>query len=89
MKRVICLICLLLLIGGGVFAQFIDKVPATVNLTKTEVVTVKQFELRLNAVENQPQGKVTLSDAEKKLILQTMIDEKLLFQAANKDKEKK
>jgi len=65
------------------FSQNIDKTVATVKLTKTEAITQKQFQKIVTDYEKKL-GRELVID-ERKQILNTMIDEKLILQAAIRD----
>lgn len=66
------------------FAQ-VDLQPlATVKITKTEPITLKQLKSRVESYKLQT-GRSTFSVEEKKAILDGMINEKLIVQAAQKE----
>ncbi|MDR1466225.1 MAG: SurA N-terminal domain-containing protein [Treponema sp.] len=74
---------LAMLICTHVFAQTNDFAPAvTVKLVKTEVITVKQFKTQIENAEKL--ARRSLSKAEKQQVLDGMIDEKLVFQDAER-----
>jgi parvulin-like peptidyl-prolyl isomerase len=71
-------------ICASAFAQNSDFAPAvTVKLSKTEVITVKQFRTRIEDAEKL--ARRPLSKEEKQQVLDGMIDEKLVFQDAEKN----
>ncbi|MDR0411173.1 MAG: SurA N-terminal domain-containing protein [Treponema sp.] len=66
------------------FAQSNDFAPAvTVRLSKTEVITVKQFKTQIENTEKL--ARRPLSKEEKQQVLDGMIDEKLVFQDAERN----
>lgn len=69
------------------FAQANLQPAAIINLTKREPITVAQFRVEVERMEKAAvaAGR-SLSDNDKKQILNAMIDERLLFQAAERDK---
>jgi parvulin-like peptidyl-prolyl isomerase len=72
-----------MLIQGLVFGQLIDKSVATYKLTKTEIITLKQFQRTIAAYEQRVGRAFTA--AERKQFLEQLIDEKLVLQAAGRD----
>jgi len=67
------------------FAQQLDLQPAAiVNLTKTEQISVKQFRTEVETVEKASGRK--LNQNEQKEVLDSMINERLAIQAAERDK---
>jgi parvulin-like peptidyl-prolyl isomerase len=82
MKRMVVTLFLSLLLVGMVFAQN-DFLPAAqVRLTKTEPITVKQFRTQIADVE-KAEGR-PLTAAEKRVVLDDMINEKLVLQDAER-----
>lgn len=81
MKR-FALVCSMLIAAVAAFAQSDLQVLAVVKLNKSESITVKQLKTRVEAYQKQT-GKVFTVD-EKKQILEALIDEKLVMQAAQK-----
>jgi parvulin-like peptidyl-prolyl isomerase len=84
MKKPISMsVILTTLICAGAFAQSNDFAPAvTVKLSKTEVITVKQFKTQIENAEKL--ARRSLSKAEKQQVLDGLIDEKLVFQDAER-----
>ncbi|MCR5289454.1 MAG: SurA N-terminal domain-containing protein [Treponema sp.] len=82
MKRFAVGICILLATVALSFAQSDLQVLAVVKLNKSESVTLK--ELRTRVETYQKQTKKTMSIDDKKQILEAIIDEKLILQAASK-----
>ena len=66
------------------FAQADLQPAAIVKLTKSEPITVKQFRTQLETIEKAASRSLTLD--EKKQLLDSMIDERLVIQAAERDK---
>jgi parvulin-like peptidyl-prolyl isomerase len=83
MKQII-FILLGLFIALPCFAQADLQPAATVNLTKTEVITVRQLRTDVQRLEKST-GK-TLNKAERLQVLDLMINEKLAIQAAERDR---
>ncbi|MBQ5470853.1 MAG: SurA N-terminal domain-containing protein [Treponema sp.] len=81
MKRIFVAI-LALLMAGAVFAQSDLQVLASVKYNKTESITVKQLKSRVSLYEKQ-QG-ASLSTENRKKVLDSLIQEKLILQAAAK-----
>ncbi|MDA3957659.1 peptidylprolyl isomerase [Oceanispirochaeta sp.] len=79
------LISILLLISTGLFAQnsFVDKPVAIVKLTKTDVISQKKLAYNISLYEQQA-GRA-LSKLEKEQVLQTLINQMLVYQAAERD----
>jgi len=67
-----------------VFAQADLQPAAIVNLTRSEPITVKQFRTEVERMEKT--ARRTLSNAERREVLDAMINERLAIQAAEKDK---
>ena len=84
MKKITGILITLLLICGSLFAQADLQALATVKLFKNESITVRQLKLRAEVYKRQT-GLANFTLDQKKEILQSMIDEKLLIQAAQKD----
>jgi parvulin-like peptidyl-prolyl isomerase len=85
MKRYVFLLCILfLLLIQGVGADPIDRPVALIKLHESEAVTQGQLKKMVALMEKQLNRTVTLD--EKKQILDQMINEKLLLQAANKER---
>ncbi|MDR3301528.1 MAG: SurA N-terminal domain-containing protein [Spirochaetaceae bacterium] len=84
MKKYLCL-CVFSFLGGFfLFPQDDIQTVATVNLTKTEPILVKQLRTRVEAVEKATGRR--LSTDERREILNGMIDEMLILQAAVRDR---
>jgi hypothetical protein len=79
-------VCVLFLFCGAVFAQNdIDmQTVATVKLTKTEPITVKQLKNEVESIESATDRK--LSGSERREVLDGMINQRLAIQAADRDK---
>ncbi|WP_168203388.1 peptidylprolyl isomerase [Oceanispirochaeta crateris] len=79
------LLSILILITTGIFAQnsFIDKPVAIVKLTKTDVISQKKLAYSVSLYEKQA-GRA-LSMLEKEQVLQTLINQMLVYQAADRD----
>ena len=83
MKK-IALVCFMILSAfGAAFAQSDLQPLAIVKLNKSETVTVKQVKARVTPYEKQLGRK--LSVEERKEVLTTIIKEKLMLQAAQKE----
>ena len=84
MKKLLLSMILLLSTGFAVFAQSDLQVLAIVKYNKSEPITVKQLKTRVGLYERQV-GR-SLSIEEKKDVLKLLIEEKLIIQAAQKEK---
>ncbi|MFA6507155.1 MAG: peptidyl-prolyl cis-trans isomerase [Treponemataceae bacterium] len=84
MKRIVKAILLAALVPVLSFAQTDLQPAATVNLTKTEPITVKQLKAEITKIEVQ--SKRTLSVPERRQVLDIMINERLAMQASERDK---
>ena len=85
MKRIYSLAVLLLVLALPVFAQQNDLQPvAIVRLTRSEPITQKQLRIEVERYEQQA-GRA-LSLAERRQVLDVMINERLLMQAAERDR---
>lgn len=84
MKKNIGLLVGALLISASLFAQADLQVLATVKLYKSESITVRQLKARAEVYKKQT-GVTNFTLDHKKEILESLIDEKLLLQAAQKD----
>ncbi len=83
MKK-IALVCFMIFAAlGGAFAQSDLQPLAIVKLNKSESITVKQVKARVSPYEKQLGRKLTVE--ERKEVLNTIIKEKLMLQAAQKD----
>ena len=88
MKRFVIGLSLMLAVAFGAFAQSDLQPLAVVKLNKSETITLKQLKNRVDFVEKQYEGygmKKSLSVDEKKQLLESLIDEKLITQAAAKE----
>ncbi len=74
----------LLFLFAAIFLSAQDMAVATVRLEKTEPVSGRQLEQTIEAIEQQ-QGR-SLSDSEKKEVLNQIIDQVLIIQAAEADR---
>jgi len=83
MKKLILISILSTFLLAAGFAQSIDKTMATVKLTKTEAITQKQFKKMVEDYEKRIGRAFTMD--ERKQLLQKLVDEKLVQQAAVKD----
>ncbi|MDR2864736.1 MAG: SurA N-terminal domain-containing protein [Spirochaetaceae bacterium] len=85
MKKHIILWAFCLACGGSLFAQGANDIQtvATVTLTKTEFIPVKQLRNRVEAIEKASGQTLTLE--QRREILDGMIDELLVLQAAARD----
>jgi parvulin-like peptidyl-prolyl isomerase len=84
MKRIVGLIVLGVAATALIFAQADLQPVAIVRLTRSEPITVKQFRTEVQRIESQA-GR-SLSVAERRQVLDTMINEKLVMQAAERDR---
>jgi len=84
MKRMIVLVLAGCFLIGTLSAQVLDKPAATVKLTKTESITVSQLQKAITALEGQ--AKRTLTTDERKQVLDALIANILILQAAVRDK---
>lgn len=83
MKKIVLAFMMLLVTTGLAFAQTTDlQVLAVVKYNKSESITVKQVKLRVNAYEKQMGRKLAADDRKK--VLDSLIEEKLMLQAATK-----
>ena len=83
MKRIIVATLLVFFFCAGVFAQADLQVLAVVKLKGSEPITLGTLKSRVAMYEKQ-RGGAKLSVAEKKEVLDSIIDEKLVLQAAEK-----
>jgi len=83
MKRVSFFICLNLLVAGTVMAQSDLQPIATVKVQKSEPITLRQLRTRVEAYQKEL-GRVMTLD-ERKKVLDTIINERLVVQAAEKE----
>ncbi|MBN2735997.1 MAG: SurA N-terminal domain-containing protein [Spirochaetales bacterium] len=80
-KKTLLMICLILIVTGTLFAQ-IDKAVARFkySTSNTEVIYLNKFKDQIQAVESQYKRVLTVE--ERKQLLEQLIDEKLMAQAA-------
>ena len=83
MKRVLTIVVVLLLSIGAVFAQSDLQPLATIKLNKSESITLKQLKARAETYKKQT-GLTSFTNEQKKEILDSLIDERLVVQAATK-----
>ena len=83
MKKIISVLTILLLSSFALFAQADLQVLAVVKYNKNESITVKQLKSRVNVIQKQ-QTKTPLTLEQKRLVLDNLIEEKLMYQAAQK-----
>jgi len=84
MKHTVFLVLFLFFLATFGFAQADLQPAAIVNLTKSEPITVKQFRTEVERVEKSLRR--SLSEKERRDVLDSLINEKLAIQAAEKDK---
>ncbi|MDR3303214.1 MAG: peptidylprolyl isomerase [Treponema sp.] len=84
MKKLISVTVLLFVMLGIVTAQNDLQSVAVVRLTKSEPITVKQFRTTVEQLEKSSGRALTLD--ERKQVLNSMIDQQLILQAADRDK---
>lgn len=82
MKKIAIVFMMLLMTAGALFAQSDLQALAVVKLNKSETITLKQLKSRCDIYKKQL-GR-TLTTEEKKKILDTIIDERLVLQSAQK-----
>lgn len=83
MKKLAVVLGMMFVAACGAFAQNDLQVLTVVNYNKSESITVKQLKSRCGTYEKQMGGK-KLSVDEKKMVLQSLVEEKLVLQAAAK-----
>ncbi|MBO5401211.1 MAG: peptidyl-prolyl cis-trans isomerase [Spirochaetaceae bacterium] len=83
MKKQVLIILAIFLVFGTLFAQNDLQPLATIKLNKTESVTLKQLKARCEVYKKQT-GLTSFTLDQKKEILDALIDEKLILQAAAK-----
>ncbi|MCL2138876.1 MAG: peptidylprolyl isomerase [Treponema sp.] len=84
MKQIAFLSVFFLFFEGFIFAQSDLQTAATVNLVKTENISVKQFRSEVEKMEKAV-GQ-TLNSSQRREVLDAMINERLVLQAAERDK---
>ena len=82
MKKIILVLTMLLMAAGSAFAQSDLQPLVIVKYNKSETITVKQLKSRCDSYEKQMGQKLTVD--QRKQVLNTLIDEKLVLQAAAK-----
>ncbi len=82
MKKIALALMIFCLTAASVFAQSDLQVLAVVKLNKNESITVKQLKARCDVYQKQVNRALTVD--EKKKVLNTLIEEKLVLQAAQK-----
>lgn len=82
MKKFVFILTSLILLSASVFAQSDLQVLAVVKYNKSESISVKQLRTRCDVYQKQVKRALTLE--EKKSVLETLIEEKLVIQAAQK-----
>ena len=83
MKKIVLAIFTMLFVSTAVFAQSDLQVLAVVKYNKSESITLKQLKKRVASVETPTHQKLNIE--QKKELLNTMIEEKLIMQAAQKE----
>lgn len=83
MKRTASFVFLCILMSGLVFAQSDIQVIANVKLQKSEPITLKQLKSRVEAYQKELGRAMTID--ERKKVLDTLINERLVVQAAEKE----
>jgi parvulin-like peptidyl-prolyl isomerase len=84
MKRTVFFVFLCLLISVSAFSQADLQAVATVNLIRTEPITVRQLRTEVGRMETSA-GR-PLTQAERLQVLDVMINERLVLQAAERDR---
>ncbi|MDC7232389.1 MAG: peptidylprolyl isomerase [Spirochaetales bacterium] len=82
-KRILTALMLLIAMGLSAQNSFVDKPVAIVKLTRTDVIS--QRKLAQNVAVYEQQAGRTLSAVEKEQVLQTLINQMLVYQAAERD----
>jgi parvulin-like peptidyl-prolyl isomerase len=84
MRRFVFFFLISVFAVGVVFAQNEMQTVATVRLTKTEPISVKQLQNEVALMETQAKRPLTVD--EKNQVLESMINQRLVLQAAERDK---
>jgi parvulin-like peptidyl-prolyl isomerase len=84
MKRLLFLAVFCAFFTAAGFSQTDLQPAAIVNLTKSEPITVKQFRTEVDRMEKT--ARRTLTEAERRQVLDVMINERLAVQAAERDR---
>ncbi len=82
MKKLATSLMILMLSAAAVFAQADLQVLAIVKYNKSESITVKQLKSRVNVYQKQTKTPLTLE--QKHMVLDNLIEERLMYQAAQK-----
>ena len=82
MKR-IPLIVILAALTAPIFGQIIDKPVASIRLERPELITLSQLDVKIALIESQTQQKLKTED--RKVILEALIGERLIQQAAESE----
>ena len=86
MKQKFLFLALILFITAGAFADLIDQPVATIFLTKDEFITSMQLEQKMQQLRViAQQNKIDLSNITRKKVLESLIDEILIYQGAERD----
>jgi parvulin-like peptidyl-prolyl isomerase len=83
MKRIVSVFAMFVLLTGATFAQSDLQPIANVKLLKSEPVTIKQLKSRVEAYQKE-MGRVMTLD-ERKKVLDSIVNERLVVQAAERD----
>lgn len=85
-KKITLLPLFLLLLAGNVFGQLIDQPAASINYSKPELISMKQLDAQIEVInslrQRSGQPAATPSKADKLEVLDMMISDLLLMQAA-------
>jgi len=84
MKRIVLIILIGVITAAGVSAQLDLQPAATVNLIRTEAITVRQLRTQVQQLEQA--NSRALTQAERLQVLDIMINERLVLQAAERDR---
>jgi parvulin-like peptidyl-prolyl isomerase len=84
MKRFVSLVITGVIITALAFAQADLQPVAIIRLTRSEPITVKQFRTEVERMESQ--ARRTLTNNERRQVLDVMINERLVLQAAERDR---
>lgn len=86
MRKILCVLVAVLCGVLSLYGQVIDRPAATVNLTKPEFISVKQLEQQMAEFDRLRKQGITGIPTDPLIILDTMIQELLLKQAAEESK---
>ena len=81
MKKITGILLISIIFLCQVYSEVIDKPVVRIKLIKTEVVYLSEFKSIIESMENKMKRPITLK--EKNVVLDKLIEEKLLVQAAN------